>query len=131
MGYPEREMATTKTVLVADDDPALRKLVSQVLSRSYTIREAADGNEAIAVLREVPPPDLVVLDVMMPGKNGFEVARAAKALKSSEKVPIVFLTTKSSVEDVLQGLGAGARYYMTKPFKTEDLVAKIKKILGQ
>lgn len=119
-----------KTVFVVDDDPDLRALVVQLLRTKYEVREAPGGAEALAALADTPAPDLFVFDVMMPGMDGIELARAVRGVASCAKVPIVFLTTKGRFEDVVEGINAGARHYVTKPFKAADLLGKVAKILG-
>ena len=88
------------------------------------------GAAALAIIERGPPPRLVVTDVMMPRMNGLELARRLKARPETARVPLVMLTAKSSAKDMVDGVNAGARFYLTKPFKVEDLKAKVKKALG-
>lgn len=122
--------SSKKHILVAEDDEGIRSLLTHALGARYEVRVVPDGATAIARLSERPVPDLLILDVMMPGADGYTVARHAKQLSTTSRVPIIFLTAKSSSSDVLDGIRAGARHYVTKPFQISDLLAKVAKILG-
>jgi two-component system, OmpR family, response regulator len=114
-------------VLVVDDEPAIREAVSMTLRyEGYEIAEAAAGREALAQV-EAFRPDLVVLDVMMPDLDGFEVTRRLR--DAGNRVPVVFLTAKDGVEDRVGGLKLGADDYLTKPFSLEELVARVQAVL--
>jgi DNA-binding response OmpR family regulator len=113
-------------ILVVDDDENLRRLIAAYLeSEGYGVRQAADGNEALAEFHE-QEPQLVVLDLMLPGVNGFDVARKIRA---TGKTPILMLTARGSEDDVLRGFEAGADDYLVKPFSPKVLVARVKAIL--
>ena len=113
-------------ILVVEDEERLRKLVRKyLLLEGYNVHEAANGMEAMDVF-ETETIDLVVLDVMMPYKNGFEVARD---IRKSSQVPIIMLTARSEEEDKLQGFDLGIDDYVTKPFSTRELMARIKALL--
>jgi CheY-like chemotaxis protein len=118
------------TILVVEDDETLRKMLVRILSELGTVREACDGVEALALANEDPVPRLVVTDVMMPRMDGLELARRLKATPRTSHVPIVMLTAKSGAKDLIEGVNAGARVYVTKPFKVDDLKAKAKKAMG-
>jgi two-component system response regulator MtrA len=110
-------------VLVVDDDTALAEMIGIVLkSEGFEPAFCADGDTALATFRSVQP-DLVLLDVMLPGKDGTEVARE---LREESVVPIIMLTAKSDTLDVVQGLEAGADDYISKPFKPKELIARIR-----
>lgn len=112
-----------QTVLVVDDDDALREMVGLVLAGAgYEPMFASDGISAVEVFAE-RNPDLVVLDVMLPGQSGIEVCRQIRAVSG---VPIVMLTAKSDTEDVVLGLEAGADDYVVKPHKGAELLARVK-----
>jgi DNA-binding response OmpR family regulator len=119
-----------RTILVVEDDEVTRTLVERALSMTHDVRVAVDGVEAMAAMQRAPTPDLVICDVMMPKADGFHFVEAMKHRKEFERVPVVFLTAKTHPLDVVRGINAGARHYITKPFKIQDLVAKIDKILG-
>ncbi len=118
--------AAGKRILVVDDDRNLRKIIQTNLELAgYDVSTAAGGDEAMHVLDSMQP-DLVVLDVMMPVMDGFEVARRIRRHPSNTHVPIIMLTAKGEVEDKLEGFEAGADDYMTKPFGPQELLARVK-----
>jgi DNA-binding response OmpR family regulator len=118
-------------VVAADDDPLIRELIQFRLERSgYAVVTAADGHEALRLIRE-HRPDLVVLDVMMPGQNGYEVTRALRADEATRRIPIILLTARVQEADVSQGFDAGADDYLTKPFSPQELRARVQAILGR
>jgi two-component system OmpR family response regulator len=114
-------------VLVVDDEPSISALLSATLRLiDFQVRTAADGAEAMRAAGEFEP-DLVVLDVMLPDVDGFEVARRLRA--SGRPVPVLFLTARDAVEDRISGLTAGGDDYVTKPFSLEEVVLRIRAIL--
>lgn len=116
-------MTSEKTIMVVDDDAALGEMLSIVLdSAGYRAVTSGDGLRAIELFPTLNP-DLVLLDVMLPGLNGIDVA---KALRRTSLVPIVMLTAKTDTHDVVAGLEAGADDYISKPFKNSELLARIK-----
>ncbi|MEI8171056.1 MAG: response regulator [Rhodoferax sp.] len=117
-------------ILVADDEPNIVISLEYLLKREgYTVVIARDGQEAIdAITRE--QPDLVLLDVMMPKKTGFEVCQEVRASEALQATKILMLTAKGRDTDVTKGLGLGADAYMTKPFSTRELVLKVAQMLG-
>ncbi len=118
--------APVPEILVADDDPHLREVVGYALRRAgFTVREVADG---AAVLREVErqAPDLLVLDIVMPEMDGLAVCRA---LRAHSRLPIVFLSSRDEEFDRVLGLEMGGDDYLTKPFSTRELVARVKAVL--
>jgi two-component system, OmpR family, alkaline phosphatase synthesis response regulator PhoP len=113
-------------ILVVDDDENLRRLIAAYLeSEGYEVEEAADGPSAIGAV-ERAEPQLVVLDLMLPGVGGLEVARQ---IRSTRTTPILMLTARGSDDDMLQGFGAGADDYLVKPFSPKVLVARVKAVL--
>jgi two-component system, OmpR family, response regulator MprA len=113
-------------ILVVDDDPEIVRLLKRgLMYEGYTVDTAADGNQALAAARD-NPPDLVILDVMMPGMNGVEVTRR---LRQASSVPILLLTAKSGVQDKVAGLDSGADDYLVKPFDFNELVARVRALL--
>ena len=110
-------------VLVVDDDPALAEMLGIVLrSEGFEPAFVADGERAMAAFRE-SKPDVVLLDLMLPGKDGLEVCRLIRA---ESGVPIVMLTAKSDTIDIVLGLESGADDYIVKPFKPKELVARVR-----
>lgn len=117
-------------VLIADDEPNILISLEFLMKREgHTVLLARDGDDALALIR-AEKPALVLLDVMMPGKSGFEVCQAVRADESLATVKILMLTAKGRDTDVAQGLGVGADGYMTKPFSTKDLAARVREMLG-
>ena len=119
---------TTK-ILIADDEPNILISLEYLMKREgYTVSVARDGEEAIAaVLHERPA--LVLLDVMMPKKSGFDVCQEVRANDAVKDTLILMLTAKGRETDVAKGLGLGANAYMTKPFSTRELVQKVRQML--
>jgi len=113
------------TILVVDDEPDLVELISYNLSQQgHTVISAGNGVEAIELAKS-RQPDLVVLDVMMPELNGIEVARRLRSQTETASLPIIMLTAKTEETHEIEGLGAGADDYITKPFSMQVLVARI------
>ena len=124
--------ASKPVLLVVEDDPAIREMLVRSLGLDYIVYEAADGQHALEMLtRMKPAPDLLILDVMMPRMDGLSLAGKLKTEPQHlRSVPIIFLTGRDSPKDVVQGINVGARHYLTKPFKIQDLLAKVAKTLG-
>jgi DNA-binding response OmpR family regulator len=114
-------------ILVADDEPHIREVVRAYLEReSYEVFEAADGDEALELARTLGP-DLLVLDVMLPGRSGFDVLRALRSEGSS--VGVLMLTARDDVIDRVAGLELGADDYVVKPFEPREVVARVGAVL--
>jgi len=114
-------------VLVVDDEPNISALLTATLRLvDFEVRVAETGNRALIAIEEFDP-DLVVLDVMLPDLDGFEVTRRLRA--TGRRVPVLFLTARDAVEDRISGLSAGADDYVTKPFSLEEVVLRIRAIL--
>ena len=117
------DLAPKGRVLVVDDDPSLAEMLSIVLRQEgFEPRVCARGDEAMEIFRDFRP-DLVLLDLMLPGKDGIDVC---KEIREESGVPIVMLTAKSDTVDVVVGLESGADDYVVKPFKPKELVARIR-----
>jgi len=115
-------------ILVVDDDDRIRELVKEYLNENnFTVSTAADSNEAKKLI-EYFTFDLIVLDVMMPGQNGFELT---SEIKKKNSVPIILLTAKGEVENRIQGLELGADDYLGKPFEPKELLLRIKNIISK
>src|SRR4028119_119024 len=113
-------------ILIVDDDSTNLKVLFSFLKESgFKVLVAQDGNSAIEKLQEVSP-DLILLDVMMPGINGFETCRRLKSSTLTKDIPVIFMTVLSETIDKLQGLSLGAVDYITKPFQQEEVLARIK-----
>lgn len=116
-------------ILVVDDEPDLVELVKDVLERNdYSVISASNADLAIRKVRQYKP-DLIILDLNLPGIGGIEVCRILKRDKKTSSIPIIMLTVKSSETDKIAGLEAGADDYVSKPFSTGELVARVKAVL--
>jgi len=114
------------TILVADDDALSRELLRHFLEGpGRTIMEAGDGNEAWKILSGDPPPDVAVLDWMMPGMDGLEICRCTRELKRDIQPYLLLVTVRSQLADVVRGLDAGADDYVTKPWDPAELRARV------
>ena len=114
-------------ILIVEDEERIRKVVRSFLVKNgYIVREAADGEEGLDLFYEWNP-DLVLLDVMMPKKDGYEVCRA---IKSEKTTPVLMLTAKTQEEDEIRGLEIGADDYIRKPFSLKILELRLKNLLG-
>ena len=127
MEESEIDMAEEKkAVLVVDDTPNNIKLVGNILDNAgYSVKAATNGEQALSSL-EKSLPDLILLDVMMPGMDGFETCRRLKANETTKDIPVIFLTAKNEVEDLTLGFEVGAVDYVTKPFNSKELLARVK-----
>lgn len=115
-----------KRILVVDDEPHIVKLVSLSLGKKkYDILSAYSGQEALRHIKGAPP-DLVVLDIMMPGINGYEMCQALRENASTKHVPIIILSAKSQMEDKLHAIDVGADDYLCKPFDPAELARRIR-----
>lgn len=120
----------THKILVADDEPNIVISLEYLMKREgYAVVVARDGQEALDMLAR-EKPDLVLLDVMMPYKSGFEVCQAVRASETLRNTKILMLTAKGRDTDIAKGLALGADAYMTKPFSTRELVQKVAEMLG-
>ena len=118
------------TILIADDEPNILISLEYLMKREgFTVHLARDGQEALDALRR-EKPRLVLLDVMMPHKTGFEVCQELRADEAIKDTLVLMLTAKGRETDLAKGLGVGADAYMTKPFSTKDLVAKVRDLLA-
>jgi DNA-binding response OmpR family regulator len=119
------------TILVADDEEDLRELVAYRLSRSgYNVIGAEDGQEALELAAE-RTPDLMVLDVMMPKLDGYELTRRVRAEAALRSIPVILLTARSQESDIDRGFEVGADDYLKKPFNPDELVARVRAVLGR
>ncbi|THF65543.1 response regulator [Pseudothauera nasutitermitis] len=121
----------TKKILIVDDEQNIVISLEFLMKREgYEVSVASDGEEAVARIR-AEQPDLVLLDVMMPKKGGFEVCQEVKSDAALKGVRILMLTAKGRDTEVAKGLAMGADAYMTKPFSTKDLVEKVRGLLAE
>ncbi|MEW7999364.1 MAG: response regulator [Candidatus Thiodiazotropha endolucinida] len=119
----------TKTILIVDDEPNIVLSVEYLMKREgYQVMTASDGQVAIDMIADTRP-DLLILDVMMPRKNGFEVCREIRADPALSGLPILMLSAKGREAEIKKGISLGADAYITKPFSTHDLVDKVNQLL--
>ncbi|HLT47603.1 MAG TPA: response regulator transcription factor [Rubricoccaceae bacterium] len=115
-------------VLVVDDEEDVVEIISHFLrEEGYNVQTAYDGEEALQ--KATPDVDVIVLDVMLPGMSGFEIARRLRGRVETEKIPILFLTAKTEEQDMLEGLTAGGDTYLTKPVSPQVVLANIRAVL--
>jgi two-component system alkaline phosphatase synthesis response regulator PhoP len=118
------------TILVVDDEPALLRLMAFVLQKQgYEMVTATNGEEALEIVAE-RHPDLVVLDIMMPRRDGYQVAEEMRATPALADIPIVMLSAKAQEEDIERGIEAGVNTYVTKPFAPEQLTRIVAALLA-
>ena len=119
-------MSSNSKILIVDDDPDIRNVLSLLLKDIYSVSELADGASALEHLKLHPETDLVILDVMMPGMDGFETCDKLRAFSN---VPVLFLTAKSAEKDRITAYGSGGDDFLSKPFSQAELMAKVASLL--
>jgi len=120
-----------KKIVLAEDEPQIARLVEFKLKKEgYQVVSKGNGEEALAAIK-AEKPDLILLDVMMPVMDGYEVLRRVKEDENLKNIPVVMLTAKAQERDVVKGIDLGADDYITKPFHPAELLARVKKILGR
>ena len=112
-------------ILVVDDEPTNRAVLVELLQGEYTVLEATNGADALALARE-STPDIILLDVLMPGMDGFEVCRRLKSDESTRDVPVIFVTSLDDYGDEAQGLALGAADYITKPVQPALVLERVR-----
>lgn len=114
------------SILIVDDEPKNIQLLGSLLrEKGYLVEFALDGARALSWL-DAKPFDLVLLDIMMPGMDGYEVCRRIKENLGTRHIPVIFLTAKTEIEDIVKGFEVGGTDYVTKPFKSPELLARVK-----
>jgi DNA-binding response OmpR family regulator len=121
----------SKKILIADDEPNIVISLEFLMQNSgYQVATAANGDEALRQITELRP-DLILLDIMLPQKNGFEVCQKIRENPAWNGIKVVMLTAKGRESEVTKGLALGADAYITKPFATKDLLAQVQRLLGE
>jgi two-component system sensor histidine kinase/response regulator len=115
-----------ETILIVDDNPQSIDIMGEILKPYYRRQVARSGENALAISASDLQPDLILLDVMMPGIDGYEVCRRLKADEKTRNIPVIFITAKNEIEDEAKGLEIGAVDYITKPIKPPILLARVK-----
>ena len=123
---PPHDSASRPSILVVDDTPDNLTLMAELLSDSYKVRAANSGEKALKFLQGEHQPDLILLDIMMPGLSGYDVIREIKANPATRRIPVIFLTAMSAAEDEKKGLEMGAADYITKPISPPIVLARVK-----
>jgi DNA-binding response OmpR family regulator len=122
--------ALSKKVLVVEDDMAIAGLLTRSLqNEGFEVVAVHDGESGLVKCVEFRP-DVLLLDVNLPKLDGFSVAKRLKATDALKNIPIIFLTAKDRPTDMIQGIQAGAKHYLTKPFKLDELISKVRKLAG-
>jgi len=122
----ELNLTKKATILVVDDTPGNLTLMSKLLKDDYRVKIANSGEKALKISASDSPPDLILLDIVMPGMDGFEVCQRLKRDPRTMNIPVIFLTAKSEVEDEKKGLELGAIDYITKPISPHIVMARVK-----
>lgn len=122
-------MASGSRILVAEDDDLLAELVEHKLTEAgYAVERVGDGEAALQAVQD-QPPDAILLDIMLPGMDGFEVLRTLKADPATRPVPVMILTGRGLEQDVVNGLNLGASDYLVKPFMVKELLTRLQRLL--
>jgi len=121
-----------RIILMVEDDPAIAALVRFRLEREgFTVRHAADGEQALTEFDNPEVPDLVLMDVMLPYRNGYELLGDLRSRPALASVPVLMLTSRGREQDVVKGLAGGANDYVLKPFRPAELLARVHKLLDE
>lgn len=120
------ESMQKKTILVVDDTPDNLALMAGLLKEEYRVKLANSGEKALAVVRGSGPPDLILLDVMMPGLSGYDVCEQLKADPATSSIPVIFLTAMTGAEDERKMLAVGGADYLAKPVNPDALLERLK-----
>ena len=122
-------MGVAKTILVAEDDPVTRRFVVSLLEeRGYEVLVAEDGENAVATATTAQP-DLIVSDLVMPYRDGYEVLRAIRNDERLKDIPVLILSMRDREEDIVRGFEQGADEYVVKPFNAREFVSRVRKLL--
>jgi CheY-like chemotaxis protein len=124
-GNGPRRPHARANILLVDDNPDSLRLLSLILTRvGYSVRPATDGHQALTAAQSTPP-DLILLDIMMPGMDGYDVCEQLKANESTRDIPIIFLSAVGQLKDKVRALTVGGVDYITKPFQTQEVLARV------
>jgi two-component system alkaline phosphatase synthesis response regulator PhoP len=120
-----------KKVLVIDDEETIRKFIKIHLAKAgYEVKEAADGEQAMVLLKKIQF-DVLICDIMMPRKNGWEVLKEVRSNPETSEIPVIVLTAKNEDDDMFKGYDLGATYYITKPFTKSQLLSGLNTIFDR
>ena len=122
--------SSPKRILVAEDEDVVRTIIGHVLKQNgYEAIMSRDGEEALALIKS-RRPDAVILDAMMPGLDGYEVLQTLRNDPNTADIPVMMLSARNLERDVITGFGFGANDYLVKPFRPEELLTRLKRLLG-
>ena len=122
---PQPQKSAKADILIVDDVPANLHLLSEMLSQQgYKVRSAINGHMALMASRAAPP-DLILLDINMPGMNGYEVCEHLRADEGTRDIPIIFISALDETQDKVKAFSVGGRDYVTKPFQLEEVLARV------
>jgi len=120
-----------QTILIVEDEPSVRQFEANVLTRlGYQVLQAASAEEGYGLARE-QQPNLILLDIMFAGKDGFSLARKLQSLEETNRIPIIFVTARDQPDDLAKAFAAGGRVYLTKPFTEKNLETAVHSLLTQ
>ncbi len=122
----ESNQDQSQTILVVDDAPENLAIITSLLKDIYHVKIATNGKKALQIAFSGEPPDLILLDIMMPEMDGYEVCRELKSDPQTADIPVIFLTAKSDVEDEIRGFELGAVDYITKPVSPPIVLARVR-----
>ena len=114
-----------KKILVVDDAPENISVLMEILKFDFRVVPALNGEKALSVAQKDNPPDIILLDVMMPGMDGYEVCKKLKADGKTKNIPVIFITSKAEIDDIVKGFELGAVDYVTKPFNPRELLSRV------
>lgn len=127
--FTKQEKSDELSVFVVEDDGIISNIVSHLLKKQgYEIHRADDGKKAIEMIKDLPAPNLAILDIMLPYVDGFELIKRIRESESWKDVPILMLTSKSQEEDIDRAFSEGANDYVAKPFQSKELLARVKRL---
>jgi DNA-binding response OmpR family regulator len=129
MAQPPPIPGSRPRILIVEDDQDLLRMMQRMLDTIADVVTATDGEQALKLLATGTPPDLMITDWMMPRKDGLTLVKEMKQDSRLKQIPVVILTAKTGPRDVIAGINSGARHYLTKPFKPDELISKVKKVL--
>ena len=129
--HDTRKHAVQATILVVDDTPSNIAVLTEILRGDYRVLAALNGEQALKVARGDPPPELILLDVMMPGMSGLDAARVLRQSPDTAGIPVIMLTARAQETDIEQGFAAGADDYVTKPFSPRELASRVAAVLAR
>jgi phosphoserine phosphatase RsbU/P len=121
----KKDKSSRRTILIVDDQPVNIQALSGLFKNRYNIKIATSGAKALDIITDCKPPDIILLDIQMPEMDGMEALRRIRSLPSERPPYILFLTVMGEEDQIIAGLKAGANDYLTRPFKTGELIARV------